>query len=411
MLHSNALRINGDRLWEGLMELASIGATPKGGVCRLALTEIDRAGRDWLRTQCEKIGMTTRTDAIGNLFARMEGKEPNLPAVLTGSHLDTQPTGGKFDGAFGVLAGLEVARTLYDNNIVPRRSLEIVSWTNEEGSRFLPVMAGSGVFAGVHRLSEVLAQKDSTGISFADALQSIGEAGPDLERPLIDAYFEAHIEQGPILEAYGECIGIVTGALGQRWFECTLTGFEAHAGPTPMELRRDAMQGAAAIIRGIDIMARNIPDARATIGMIECWPNSRNTIPGRVTFSIDLRHGNLTTLHDMELTMRELVIDHASAMKLEWAIRPTNIWEPCQFDPDCIGLVRAATADLDLACREMVSGAGHDAVNIARIAPTAMIFVPCRDGVSHNEIEDAKPSDLTSGANVLLGALLARLNR
>lgn len=411
MSNSKELRINGDRLWEDLMELASIGATAKGGVCRLALTEVDRAGRDWFRSQCKKIGMTTRTDAIGNVFARMEGTEADLPAVVTGSHLDTQPSGGKFDGAYGVLAGLEVARTLYDNNIVPRRSLEIVSWTNEEGSRFLPVMAGSGVFAGVHKLSEVLTQKDGTGIGFGDALYSIGEAGPDLARPAIDAYFEAHIEQGPILEAYGECIGIVTGALGQRWFECELTGFEAHAGPTPMELRRDAMQGAAAIIRGIDMMARSIRDARATVGMIECWPNSRNTIPGRVTFSIDLRHADVATLHEMELAMRELVVDHAAAMKLEWAIRPTNVWEPCQFNTDCINLVRAATAELDLPCREMVSGAGHDAVNIARIAPTAMIFVPCRDGVSHNEIEDAKPSDLVAGANVLLSVLLARLNR
>lgn len=411
MMQTNMMRINGDRLWKNMMALAEIGATPKGGVCRLALTDIDRAGRDWFRAQCAKIGMQTRTDAVGNLFARMEGAEPSLPAVITGSHLDTQPTGGKFDGAYGVLAGLEVAQTLHDHGIIPRRALEVVSWTNEEGSRFLPVMAGSGVFAGVHALANVLAQKDGAGIGFGEALDHIGEGGPDDPRPEIDSYFEAHIEQGPILEAYGDCIGIVTGALGQRWFECTLTGFEAHAGPTPMDLRRDAMQGAAAIIRSIDLMARGIEDARATIGMIECWPNSRNTIPGRVTFSIDLRHAHAATLEAMEAQMRIVVADHAAAMKLDWEIKPTNIWDPCQFDETCIDLVRTATIGLDLPCRDMVSGAGHDAVNIAKIAPTAMIFVPCRDGVSHNEIEDAEPDDLVAGANVLLGALVARLNR
>lgn len=391
------------------MALAAVGATEKGGVRRLALSEEDARGRAWFAREAVASGLTVRTDAVGNIFARLEGADPELPCVLVGSHLDTQPSGGKFDGAYGVLAGLEVARTLREAGETLRRPLEIVSWTNEEGSRFLPVMAGSGVFAGLHERHDVLAMTDADGIRFGDALDAIGAAGE--HRPAtIDAYFEAHIEQGPVLEAHGETIGIVAGALGQQWFECTLTGFEAHAGPTPMELRRDALQGAVAIIAEIDGIGRN-GDARATVGMIDCWPNSRNTIPGRVTFSIDLRHADDAALQAMASRTREFIASVASARGLEWTLRPTNDWHACRFDPACVALVAEAAERRGYAHRRMVSGAGHDAVNIARVAPTAMIFVPCRDGVSHNESEDALPEHLTAGANVLLDVVMSRLQR
>jgi beta-ureidopropionase / N-carbamoyl-L-amino-acid hydrolase len=401
--------INGDRLWADLMALAEIGATSGGGVCRLALSEEDRLGRAWFVETSEAMGLRTRTDAIGNLFARLEGEDPTLPTVLVGSHLDTQPSGGKFDGTYGVLAGLEVARTILEAGIAVPRALEIVSWTNEEGSRFLPVMAGSGVYAGVHTTDSVLAMTDQAGIRFGDALTAIHGQGHDLPRPTLDSYFEAHIEQGPVLEANGETIGVVTGALGQRWFECTLTGFEAHAGPTPMNLRRDALQGAAAIIAALDQIGRRDSDARSTVGMIECWPNSRNTIPGRVVFSIDLRHPADDGLSAMESEIRSAVERIAAERRLTWALRPTNDWPACQFDADCVDVVAQATEGRGYRHRRMVSGAGHDAVNLARVAPTAMIFVPCRDGVSHNETEDAMPDDLTAGANVLLDAVLARM--
>jgi len=411
MMGHGAVAIDGDRLWADLMTLAEIGATTGGGVRRLALSEEDRLGRAWFVQRAEAIGLKTRTDAIGNLFARMEGDDPSLPAVLVGSHLDTQPSGGKFDGAYGVLAGLEVARTIVEARLTMPRALEIVSWTNEEGSRFLPVMAGSGVFAGVHPADTVVAMSDQAGIRFGDALTAIDAQGDDLPVPTIDCYFEAHIEQGPVLEANGETIGVVTGALGQRWFECTLTGFEAHAGPTPMSLRRDALQGAAAVIGAVDLIGRRDDDARSTVGMIECWPNSRNTIPGRVTFSIDLRHPTDDGLDAMEADLRAAVERIAADRRLTPALRPTNAWPACQFDAACIDAIAKVTALRGYRHRMMVSGAGHDAVNIAHVAPTAMIFVPCRDGVSHNETEDAAPGDLAAGANVLLDAVLARMGR
>jgi beta-ureidopropionase / N-carbamoyl-L-amino-acid hydrolase len=405
------LSINADRLWASLMSLAQIGATPRGGVRRLALTEDDAKGRAWFVTEAENIGLKVRADAIGNIFARLEGSEPGLPAVVAGSHIDTQPSGGKFDGTYGVLAALEVARTLRETGRLPRRSLDVVAWTNEEGSRFLPVMAGSGVFAGVHPLADVLVMTDADGIGFGDALQAIGAAGQAKMGFEIDAYFEAHIEQGPVLEAHGETVGVVTGALGQRWFECTLEGFEAHAGPTPMNLRRDALQAAASIISAVDQIGRSHGEARSTVGMIDCWPNSRNTIPGRVTFSIDLRHADDAGLDAMEAAMQTAIATAESERGVKASVRQTNDWAACHFDSDCVAHVAAATVARGYSHRRMVSGAGHDAVNIAKIAPTAMIFVPCRDGVSHNEIEDAAPADLAAGANVLLDALLARLER
>jgi len=393
------------------MALAQLGATDRGGVCRLALTPADRLGRAWFEQQAVSLGMTVRTDRIGNQFARLDFGRPDADPILIGSHLDTQPTGGKFDGAYGVVAGFEVVRALRSSSFTPQRPLEVVAWTNEEGSRFLPVMAGSGVWSGAHAIADVLASKDSAGELFGDALQAIGANGIDEPGGSIDSYFEAHIEQGPVLEDAAETIGVVTGALGQQWFSCELTGFEAHAGPTPMGLRRDALQGAAELISAVDAIGRSAPDARATVGSIQCWPNSRNTIPGQVAFSIDLRHSDDAGLDRMVDALRQTLVEVADRRGLEWKLTPTNHWPACHFDKECVGLVRAAAAALGLPHREMVSGAGHDAVNVARVAPTAMIFVPCLNGVSHNEIEDASASDLGAGADVLLGAVLKRLSR
>ncbi|MDO8693354.1 MAG: allantoate amidohydrolase, partial [Sheuella sp.] len=295
------LRINGQRLWDSLMELASIGATQKGGVCRLALTELDRQGRDLFVSQARAAGCTIRIDHIGNIFARRAGRNPALPVVMTGSHIDTQPTGGKFDGNYGVLAGLEVFKTLNDAGVVTEAPLEVVVWTNEEGSRFVPVMMGSGTFIGEFNIEEVLTQKDRDGVTVGSALTQIGYAGKDhVSTQGVAAYFEAHIEQGPVLEANDKTIGVVTGALGQRWFDVVVTGSEAHAGPTPMALRKDALLAASHMVQLVNRLALDhAPNARGTVGMLDVYPNSRNVIPGTVKFSVDLRADNDETLSAM----------------------------------------------------------------------------------------------------------------
>lgn len=400
------LSVNGDRLWRSLMELAEIGATPAGGVCRLALTEVDRDGRDWLRRQAETSGLDVQVDSLGNMFLRRAGAH-EAPAVLVGSHIDSQPSGGKFDGTFGVLAGLEIIKVLNETGTVTERPIEVVAWTNEEGSRFLPVMAGSGVFSGVYDANVVLESRANDGARFGDELKAIGYAGelvPGARQPA--AYLEAHIEQGPVLEAHNCTIGVVSGALGQIWFEVEITGFEAHAGPTPMDLRKDALQAAAEIISGIESIGRVHPEARATVGMISAWPNSRNVIPGRVKFSVDLRHADMAGRNEMAESFEELVTRVCKRRSLDFTIRKTNDWSPMAFDADLVRRVRQSAADRDYSYRELVSGAGHDAVYMARVCPTAMVFIPCKDGVSHNELEDARSEHIEAGANVLLDCVL-----
>lgn len=402
------LRVDGDRLWDSLMEMAKIGATPKGGVARLALTDLDRQGRDLFAKWAKAAGCTVAIDRVGNMFARREGRDPKLPAVMTGSHLDTQPTGGKFDGVYGVLAGLEVLRTLADAKIETDRAVEVAVWTNEEGSRFSPAMMGSGVYAGVFALDEVDGKKDVDGVSFAEAIAKIGYRGPEKVggRPTA-AYFEAHIEQGPILEAEGKTIGIVTGAQGQRWYEVTVTGQEAHAGPTPMARRKDALVGAARMIDLVNRIGHEFqPGACATVGFIQSAPNSRNTIPGRVFFTIDFRHPDDARLSAMDRAMKDGFAKIAADAGLELAITDFWYFPPTPFDPRLVDAVRQGAKLHGHSAMEIVSGAGHDAVYMARVAPTAMIFVPCADGISHNEIEDAKPADLSAGCDVLLHAIL-----
>ncbi|MBL8807839.1 MAG: Zn-dependent hydrolase [Rhodospirillales bacterium] len=402
------LRVDGDRLWESLMEMAKIGATPKGGVARLALTDLDRQGRDLFAKWAKAAGCTVSVDRVGNMFARREGSDPSLPAVMTGSHLDTQPTGGKFDGVYGVLAGLEVLRTLADAKIETGRAIEVAVWTNEEGSRFSPAMMGSGAYAGVFPLDEIEAKKDVDGVSFAEAISKIGYRGPEKVggRPTA-AYFEAHIEQGPILEAEGKTIGIVTGAQGQRWYEVTVTGQEAHAGPTPMARRKDALVGAARMIDLVNRIGHEFqPGACATVGFIQSAPNSRNTIPGRVFFTVDFRHPDDARLSGMDGALKAGFAKIAADAGLELAVTDFWYFPPTPFDARLVDAVRQGAALHGHPAMEIVSGAGHDAVYMARVAPTAMIFVPCADGISHNEIEDAKPADLTAGCDVLLHAIL-----
>ncbi|HJS36802.1 MAG TPA: Zn-dependent hydrolase [Burkholderiales bacterium] len=400
------LRINAERLWGSLMELARIGATPKGGVKRLTLTEEDRGARDLFVRWAREAGLSVEVDAVGNIFARRAGTDASAAPVAMGSHLDSQPSGGKFDGAYGVMAGLEVLRTLDDAGVRTRAPLEVVSWTNEEGSRFTPVMMGSGVFAKVFTLAHVRAQKDIDGITVGDALHEIGYAGAAPPHRL-GAYLEAHIEQGPVLEAEGKTIGVVQGALGQRWYDVTVTGQDAHAGPTPMELRQDALLGASRLIQEVNRIARAFPDnARGTVGFLQVKPNSRNVIPGEVRTTVDFRNAKAVTLDAMcaELERAARAIEAECRVRVE--LRENTYFQPCEFDAAMVAGVRAAASALGLPHRDIVSGAGHDAVYVARVAPTAMIFIPCEGGISHNEIESAAPADLAAGCNVLLHAAL-----
>jgi beta-ureidopropionase / N-carbamoyl-L-amino-acid hydrolase len=403
-------RINGERLWQSLMDLARIGATPKGGVCRLALTDLDRQGRDLVIGWAREAGMSITVDQIGNVFMRRPGRDNALPPIMTGSHIDTQPTGGKFDGNYGVLAGLEVVRTLNDLGLETEAPIEVAFWTNEEGSRLVPVMMGSGVFAKAFSLETAYAAKDVDGKTVKDELQRIGYIGGEVpgEHP-VGAYFEAHIEQGPVLEDHGITIGVVEAVLGIRWYDCTVTGMEAHAGPTPMGLRKDALQVATKIMQEVVAVAmRHQPHGRGTVGMVQVHPNSRNVIPGRVKFSMDLRNVSNELLDEMDAEIRAFAQRVADETGLKVEIEEVSHYPAVPFEAGCVEAVRQATQALGYSNMPCVSGAGHDAVYVARLAPAGMIFVPCKDGISHNEIEDAKAEHLEAGCNVLLHAMLDR---
>ena len=404
------LRINGERLWASLMELAQIGATPKGGVCRLTLTDLDKQGRDLVTRWAREAGMSVTIDKIGNGFMRRPGRNDSLPPIMTGSHIDTQPTGGKFDGNYGVLAGIEVVRTLNDLGIETEAPIEVAFWTNEEGSRFVPVMMGSGVFAKAFTLEHAYAARDTEGKSVGEELARIGYIGSEEpgQHP-IGAYFETHIEQGPVLEDNDITIGVVQGVLGIRWFDCTVTGMEAHAGPTPMALRKDAMQVAASIMQEVVATAlRHAPHGRGTVGMVHVHPNSRNVIPGRVKFSIDLRNSTDAVVDQMADEVKAFAARLSQQSGLDVKIELVSSYSAIGFHADCIDAVARAAQQLGYSNMPVVSGAGHDAVYMAKLAPSGMIFIPCKDGISHNEIEDAKAEHITAGCNVLLHAMLER---
>lgn len=400
--------IDQSRLWRSLMDMAQVGATARGGCNRQALTDQDREGRNLFVRWATEAHCEVSVDQAGNLFAVRAGTVSGADPVLLASHLDTQPTGGKFDGVYGVLAGLEVVRTLNDLGTKTRRPIEVVSWTNEEGCRFAPAMLGSGVFAGVYALDYAYGRTDAAGVSFGAELERIGYRGtqPARARP-IRAVLEAHIEQGPILESTRTAIGVVTGIQGAFWLDVTLTGVAAHAGPTPMDMRRDPWRVAAPLVqRAFDLAARHSPWGRATIGQLVVSPGSRNTVPERLVMSVDLRHPDPAVLASMDRDFRqaakELTEEHRIGLEIE------RIWHmpPTAFDAGLIDIISRHARELGLESRRMVSGAGHDSLHTAKVAPTAMIFVPCAGGLSHNEEESAAPADLAAGANVLLRTAL-----
>ena len=398
------MRIDADRLWESLMRLARIGATERGGVNRQTLTDLDREARDQFIAWCRDAGCSIRIDATGNIFARRPGRNIGRRAVLAGSHLDTQPAGGKFDGAYGVIAALEVVRSLNDLGRVTEHPIEIVAWTNEEGCRFAPSMMGSGVFAGQFDPRSIAATTDAQGRSFGAELARIGYNGTDRVTPdEFAADFELHIEQGPVLEQAGKTIGVVTGAQGQRWFDLVVTGRESHAGTTPMETRRDALLAASRIVETVNRIARaHLPGACATVGQFDVRPNARNTIPGHVRFTVDLRHPDEEMLASMRTALETETSALCSAAGMTLELR--EIWHqsPLDFAAECIEAVRRGAAGAGCDAMDIVSGAGHDACHVAERVPTAMIFIPCAGGISHNELEDATREDCVAGCNVLL---------
>ncbi len=407
------LRVNGQRLWDSIMAMAEIGPGQHGGSCRLALTDEDREGRDLFVEWCREIGCSIEIDDMGNIFARRAGRDEGLAPIVAGSHLDTQPHGGKFDGIYGVLAALEALRTLHENDITTEAPVEVVVWTNEEGSRFAPAMIASGVYAGLFDKDYAWSRSDSDGKTIGEELKRIGYLGdlPCGKHP-IGALLEAHIEQGPILEAEQKQIGVVIGGQGQRWYDLRIRGRDSHAGSTPMKGRRDALVAAAEIVSMVQSLALDFaPDAVATVGEMSVHPNSRNTIPGEVFLTIDIRNPDEDALAMMARELRTCVIDCVDKHELECDLE--EIWDkpPVKFAPDCIAAVESATQDLGYSNQQIVSGAGHDACQVCLVAPTSMIFVPCAGGLSHNEAESAEPADLEAGCNVLLHAMLQLANR
>ena len=401
-------RVNGDRLWESIMEMAKIGPGVAGGNNRQTLTDDDAKGRELFKSWCEKEGLAMGLDTMGNMFARREGTDPNALPVMVGSHLDTQPTGGKYDGVLGVLGGLEIIRTLNDLDIKTKHPIEIVNWTNEEGTRFAPPMLSSGVFASMHTEEWAYNREDSEGKKFGDELKRIGWRGeePVGERNLL-AFYELHIEQGPILEDENVDIGVVTHGQGLNWLQVTLVGKESHTGSTPMPKRVNAGLGMARITQLVDEIAlSHAPHAVGAIGHIDVYPNSRNIIPGKVVFTVDFRHPNKEVIQDMEDRMRKGAADIAEKIGLTMDIEKVGNFDPVEFDKDCVEKVRDAAKTLGYSHMNIVSGAGHDACWINRVAPTAMIMCPCVDGLSHNEAEEITKEWSTAGADVLFHAVV-----
>jgi len=404
------LRINGERLWQSIMQMAEIGATAKGGSHRLTLSDEDKEARDLFATWSAEEGLTLRVDEMGNMFARRNGSDASRAPVGMGSHLDTQPFGGKFDGVFGVLAGLEVVRTLNAHGIQTKAALEVVNWTNEEGARFAPAMLASGVYAGVHALewAQSLRAVDD-GATVIDELQRIGYHGSTpVGGHTFGAFLECHIEQGPILESSGSSVGVVNTAQGFRWYDIALEGFAQHTGSTPMVGRRNALLGMSRIVQAVDDIAlEHAPLARATVGsQIAVGPGSRNIIPGTVEFTVDMRHPDDGVLAAMDAALRVSCREAAADIGLQLSLQQISYTAPVAFDAGCVAALKSACEQLGVSHQYITSGAGHDACHIAAVAPTAMLFAPCKDGISHHESESAEPQDLEAVCNVLLHAAL-----
>ena len=402
------LRINSSRLWDSLMEMAKIGPGIAGGNNRQALTDEDAQGRALFHKWCDEAGLTMGIDQMGTMFARREGTRPDLLPVYVGSHLDTQPTGGKYDGVLGVLAGLEIIRTLNDQGIETKHPIVIVNFTNEEGTRFPPAMVASGVFAGVHSLDWAYSRKDSEGKTFGEELKRINWIGDEeVGSRKMKAFFELHIEQGPILELEEKEIGVVTHGQGLSWLEITLTGKESHTGSTPMPMRVNAGLGMARITQLVDEIAHKYePNAVGAIGQCDIYPNSRNIIPGKAVFTVDFRHPEKSIITSMEEELRLGAEKIAKEIGLTLEIESVGGFDPVTFDPDCVAMIRASAEKLGYGYRDLVSGAGHDACWINKVAPTAMVMCPCVGGLSHNEAEEITQKWASAGADVLLHSVL-----
>ena len=402
------LRINGDRLWDSLMEMAKIGPGVAGGNNRQTLTDADAEGRTLFQKWCEEAGCDMGLDTMGNMFAIRPGTDPDALPVYMGSHLDTQPTGGKYDGVLGVLGALEVVRSLNDMGIKTRHPIAIANWTNEEGTRFAPAMLSSGVFAGIHTEDWAKARQDADGKLFGDELRRIGWQGEEpVGQRKMHAMFELHIEQGPILEAEGKDIGVVTHGQGLSWTQITITGKDSHTGSTPMPLRKNAGLGMARILELVDQIAwSHAPHAVGAAGHIDVYPNSRNVIPGKVVFTVDFRSPNLAVIQDMEHRLRLEGQKICDEMGLDVAFEKVGGFDPVAFDAGCVAAVRRAAESLGYAHMNIISGAGHDACWINQVAPTAMIMCPCVEGLSHNEAEEISKDWATAGTDVLLHAVL-----
>ncbi|TIM47637.1 MAG: Zn-dependent hydrolase [Mesorhizobium sp.] len=402
------LRINSDRLWDSIMEMAKIGPGVAGGNNRQTLTDADGEGRQLFKRWCEAAGLEMGLDEMGTMFARREGSEPDLPPVYVGSHLDTQPTGGKYDGVLGVLGGLEIVRSLNELGIKTKHPIVVTNWTNEEGARFAPAMMASGVFAGVLDEADVYEHVDKDGKKFGEELERIGWKGSEkVGERKIHAFFELHIEQGPILEDEGIDIGVVTHGQGLKWLQVTLTGKEAHTGSTPMPKRRNAGLGMARVIELVHEIAMDYqPDAVGAVGHMEVYPNSRNIIAGRTMFTIDIRSPEKEVLDAMDGRIREGIDTICEALDIKYQIDQVGHFDPVTFDPGCVKAVRDAAERLGYTHRNIVSGAGHDACWINRVAPTAMVMCPCVDGLSHNEAEEITKEWAAAGADVLFHAVV-----
>ena len=402
------LKINGDRLWSSLMEMAEIGPGVAGGNNRQTLTDEDAEGRALFQKWCEDAGCTMGLDQMGNMFARREGTDPDALPVYVGSHLDTQPTGGKYDGVLGVLGGLEILRSLNDMGIKTKHPIVVTNFTNEEGTRYAPAMLSSGVFAGIHTQDWAYDREDAEGKKFGDELSRIGWRGDEeVGARKMHAFFELHIEQGPILEAEGKDIGVVTHGQGLSWTQVTITGKDAHTGSTPMPMRRNAGLAMARVLEAVDEIAwSHAPHAVGAAGHIDVHPNSRNVIPGKVVFTVDFRSPELSVIEDMEARLRVEGDKIAEAMGVEIEYEKVGGFDPVAFDEGCVGAVRDAAERLRYSHLNIISGAGHDACWINRVAPTAMVMCPCVDGLSHNEAEEISPEWAEAGTNVLFHAVV-----
>jgi len=402
------LKIDGARLWDSLMEMAKIGPGVAGGNNRQTLTDEDAEGRALFQTWCEAAGCTMGLDQMGNMFARREGTDPDALPVYVGSHLDTQPTGGKYDGVLGVLGGLEILRSLNDLNIKTKHPIVVTNFTNEEGTRYAPAMLSSGVFAGIHTQDWAYAREDADGKSFGDELKRIGWRGEEeVGARKMHAFFELHIEQGPILEAEGKDIGVVTHGQGLSWMQFTITGKDAHTGSTPMPMRKNAGLGMAHILQKVDEIAlSHAPHAVGAAGHIDVFPNSRNVIPGKVVFTVDFRSPDIDVIKDMEDRLAAAATQICDDMGLRLEMEKVGGFDPVTFDEGCVSAVRNAAERLGYSHMNLISGAGHDACWINRVAPTAMVMCPCVDGLSHNEAEEISPEWAAAGANVPFHAVL-----